>query len=59
MTPEEREQMESLCKRIEVEKDPVTFDRLVKELNDLLEAKHTSASIPSGRPHRTNPATPT
>lgn len=41
MTPEEREQLEYLCKRIEVEKDPDTFDRLVKELSDLLEAKHS------------------
>jgi hypothetical protein len=40
MTPEERERMDYLCKRIAVEKDPETFDRLVKELNDLLEVKH-------------------
>ena len=41
MTPEEREQINYLCKRIESEQDAVTFDRLVKELNDLLEAKHS------------------
>ena len=40
MTPEERERMEYLCGRIAVEKDPVTFDKLVQELNELLEAKH-------------------
>lgn len=40
MTPEERQRMDSLCKRIAVEKDPGTFDQLVKELNDLLEQKH-------------------
>lgn len=40
MTPEERERMEYLCKRIEIEKDPTTFDELVKELNDLIEVKH-------------------
>jgi hypothetical protein len=29
-----------LCQRIKQEKDPKTFDTLVRELNDLLEAKH-------------------
>lgn len=40
MTPEEQEQLDSLCRRIAIEKDPQTFDRLVKELEALLEAKH-------------------
>ena len=40
MTPEEREKMNDLCQRIQTEKDPETFDRLVQELNDLLELKH-------------------
>jgi hypothetical protein len=40
MTPEERTQMNWLCKRIQEEHDPKTFDELVVELNDLLEAKH-------------------
>jgi hypothetical protein len=40
MTPEERERMEYLCKCIAVEKEPKVFEELVKELNDLLEAKH-------------------
>jgi hypothetical protein len=40
MTPKEREQLDYLCKRIVSEKDPQTFDRLVKELEALLEAKH-------------------
>ena len=40
MTPDEQERMEYLCKRIVTEKDPVVFDELVKELNDLLEVKH-------------------
>jgi hypothetical protein len=40
MTPEEREKMEHLCAKIAVEKDPETFDKLVMELNDLLELKH-------------------
>ena len=40
MTPEERERMQYLCKRIEVEKDPQIFDQLVIELNNLIEAKH-------------------
>jgi hypothetical protein len=40
MTPEERERMNLLCLRIQDEKDPQTFDRLVRELNELLEVKH-------------------
>lgn len=40
MTPEERERMQQLFQRITVEKDPEIFDQLVKELNDLLEARH-------------------
>jgi hypothetical protein len=40
MTPEERERMNSLCTRIQEEKDPNKFDGLVRELNELLEAKH-------------------
>jgi hypothetical protein len=39
MTPEERKQMNWLCLRIQDEKDPKTFDRLVRELNELLEQK--------------------
>jgi hypothetical protein len=41
MTPDEREQINYLCKRIESEQDPVTFNRSVEELNDLLEAKRS------------------
>jgi hypothetical protein len=40
MTPEEKEQMNMLCARIAVEKDPTMFDQLVRQLNDLLEKKH-------------------
>lgn len=40
MTPDEHEKMNELCTRISTEQDPQTFDRLVKELNDLLEVKH-------------------
>ena len=32
--------MNWLCLRIQEEKDPTTFDNLVRELNELLEAKH-------------------
>jgi hypothetical protein len=39
MTSEERERMEWLCKRIAEEKDPATFDSLVKQLDDLLAVK--------------------
>ena len=40
MTSAERERMEYLCGRIAVEKAPEEFDKLVRELNDLLELKH-------------------
>jgi hypothetical protein len=45
MTPEEKELMDALCKRIAVEHDPKTFDALVHQLNELLEKKE----------HRLNP----
>lgn len=40
MTPEEREQMDRLCNRIQEEKDPEVFGQLVRELNGLFEVKH-------------------
>jgi hypothetical protein len=39
MTPEEKELMDALCKRIAVEQDPKKFDELVFQLNELLEKK--------------------
>lgn len=39
MTPEEREKVNDLCKRIQEEKDPGTFNRLVRELDELLATK--------------------
>lgn len=39
MTPEERVQVEALCKRIQEEQDPAAFTELVMQLNDLLEHK--------------------
>jgi hypothetical protein len=39
MTPEEREQMNRLCERIQIEKDAKIFMLLVEQLNDLLERK--------------------
>lgn len=32
--------MTELCSQIAVEQDPLIFDKLVRELNDLLELKH-------------------
>ena len=40
MTPEEQQRMNEICAKIVTEKDPAIFDKLVKELNDLLEQKH-------------------
>jgi hypothetical protein len=39
MTNEERALVETLCKRIVEEQDPVVFNKLVAQLNDLLERK--------------------
>jgi hypothetical protein len=39
MTPEERDLMNALCRRIAVEKELTAFDELVRQLNDLLESK--------------------
>jgi hypothetical protein len=38
--PKERRKMDELCKRIQHEKDPHTFDQSVKELNDLIDVKY-------------------
>jgi len=38
MTPDEREIVNTLCKRIRDEQDPETFNTLVTELDQLLEA---------------------
>lgn len=40
MTPDERERMAILCERIAKEQDRDKFTALVRELNDLLEAKN-------------------
>jgi hypothetical protein len=40
MTQDERERVNWLCARIQEEKDSKIFDELVRELNNLLEAKH-------------------
>ena len=40
MTPEEQEQLNELCRRVIAEKDPKTFEELVKQMNDLLEKKY-------------------
>jgi hypothetical protein len=39
MTPDERERMAILCERIAKEQDRNKFMALVRELNDLLDAK--------------------
>ena len=40
MTPDERERMAHLCQQIATEQNPLRFDSLVRELNDLIELKH-------------------
>jgi len=39
MTPEERDRMNLLCARISEEKDPDVFDKLVRELSELISVK--------------------
>jgi hypothetical protein len=41
MTPQERERMELLCKRIQVEQDQKVFNELILELTALLAKKDT------------------
>jgi hypothetical protein len=57
MTPEERERFEWLCKQVETEKDPKKFDQYVRELNDLLEAKHERIH-PEHKPNELGRSTP-
>lgn len=40
MTPEERDRMNAICQRIQEEKNPAVFDELVRQLNDLIDAKY-------------------
>jgi len=57
MTPEEREMMNSICRRIQEEKDPERLSALVKELDQVFERKRTipKASTP---PSPTNQSLP-
>jgi hypothetical protein len=41
MTPEEKEQIEKLCKQIETEQDPKKLTELLSKLNDLLHKKRS------------------
>lgn len=55
MTPEEREQMDELCKRIQEERDPQKFSELVAELDELLSTKEerlTSEPRPNAPIHQ-------
>jgi hypothetical protein len=40
MTPEERKRMNEICAQIATEEDPETFNKLLRELNKLLEQEH-------------------
>jgi predicted house-cleaning noncanonical NTP pyrophosphatase (MazG superfamily) len=50
MSPEERQTMNRLCQRIQEEKDSHSFDKLVKELNDLLEVAQDNPARPHTEP---------
>jgi hypothetical protein len=52
MTSEEREKMNRLCLQIQVERDPKVFDRLLRELNDLLEIKQNRIAPEKNAPVR-------
>ena len=52
MSPEERQTMNRLCQRIQEEKDSHAFDKLVKELNDLLEVTRDNPARPHTEPER-------
>jgi hypothetical protein len=51
VTPEERNHLQYLCKRVVEERDPNEFDRLVLELIELLDQKQTR--IHSEHEHKT------
>src|SRR5947207_14213683 len=57
MTPNEREQMDVLCARIQQEKDYPKFERLLRELNELVGRKERRVSqyAGSGERHRKRP----
>jgi len=57
MTPEEREQMNSLCIRIQNEKDYERFEALLRELNDVISRKERRfpQSHSAGMPGRLRP----
>src|SRR5437763_13852451 len=48
MSPEERQTMNRICQRIQEEKDSKTFDKLEKELKDLMELIRDSAKRTEG-----------
>lgn len=63
MTPEERQRMDSLCARIQEEKDYGRFEALMRELNELVSRKERRFQQHAGngdlqrkRPWRTVPA---
>jgi len=53
MTAEEREQMNRLCERIQVEQDHQQFTRLVTQLNELLSRKEHRLEV--ANQNRTKP----
>jgi hypothetical protein len=50
MTPEEREQMNRLCERIQMEQDHQQFTKLVTQLNELLSRKERRLDIADHNP---------
>src|SRR5437763_15124654 len=52
MSHEERQTMNRICQRIQEEKDSQTFDKLVKELNGLLELTRDHAPGSQSEPER-------
>lgn len=58
MTPEETERIEEICKRLQTEKDPATFNQLCEELNALLlekEKRRAASRLPAQPPTPTPP----
>jgi hypothetical protein len=55
MTPQEKAQIDTLCKQIAVEKDPETFHQLIVQLNDLLEKKERRLEHPQTNDKRIHP----
>ena len=58
MTPDERERMNQICLLIQTEKNPQRFTALVRELNELIDARERRFAEDSKRDPLLRPPSP-